>query len=169
MSRATVRAGLVNWFDPATWQPTDHTLWFTKFLTTEPKIVQPSEFTAGEAKASAAVGWPSIVTETEQRVAVAGPTSGKKMIGYDIAVQIEFRSAQPDAAAAMDAYDELIENIKARIRSDRTFGGAFYQAGETGAVGGKSIDVTSRPAVLSGDLTVIESKVTFPVIEWITS
>ena len=63
-----------------------------------------------------------IATETETRLAIGGAHSGWKRVDYTVVLQVYTHSLQRNAEAVMDDFDELIDNIKTRLRSDHTFG-----------------------------------------------
>lgn len=84
----------------------------------------------------------NIISDTEHRVAVGGATGGKKRVDYVVDLQLFFRSVKPapinsDAALeATDAFDDIIENLKAKIRADRTAASsAVWQWGEADLTG----------------------------------
>ena len=134
MSRATVRAAVAQWFDPA-YVP-------GLFAThrAEPKIIPGSDygleaFGGNLGAGSGAYAIVHIADERERRVAIGGAHSGMKHVTYDIALVVHFRSVKPDALEAMDDYDALIEALKQRLRADRNLGQnglVIWQAGEDG-------------------------------------
>lgn len=63
-----------------------------------------------------------IAAETENRLAIGGATNGWKRVDYTVVLQVYTHSMQRNAEDVMDDFDELIDNIKARLRSDHTFG-----------------------------------------------
>ncbi len=63
-----------------------------------------------------------IATETETRLAIGGAHSGWKRVDYTVVLQVYTHSLQRNAEAVMDDFDELIDNIKTRLRSDHNFG-----------------------------------------------
>lgn len=65
-----------------------------------------------------------IQSETENRIAIGGAHSGWKRVDYTVAIQIFHHSLHPLAESAMADFDELIDNIKTRLRSDHNFGDA---------------------------------------------
>lgn len=63
-----------------------------------------------------------IAAETENRLAIGGATNGWKRVDYTVVLQVYTHSMQRNAEDVMDDFDELIDNIKTRLRSDHNFG-----------------------------------------------
>lgn len=63
-----------------------------------------------------------IAAETENRLAIGGAINGWKRVDYTVVLQVYTHSMQRNAEDVMDDFDELIDNIKTRLRSDHTFG-----------------------------------------------
>lgn len=63
-----------------------------------------------------------IAAETENRLAIGGATNGWKRVDYTVVLQVYTHSLHRNAEDVMDDFDELIDNIKTRLRSDHTFG-----------------------------------------------
>jgi hypothetical protein len=63
-----------------------------------------------------------IASETESRLAIGGAHSGWKRIDYTLILQVYTHSMQRNAEDVMNDFDVLIDNIKARLRSDHNFG-----------------------------------------------
>lgn len=78
--------------------------------------------TAGQMSRAAAVIF--IASETENRLAIGGATSGWKKVDYTIVLQIYHHSLHKDSQDAMVDFDTLIDNIKTRLRSNHNFGDA---------------------------------------------
>jgi hypothetical protein len=74
----------------------------------------------GQLTRSAAIVF--IAAETENRLAIGGATNGWKRVDYTIVLQVYTHSMQRNAEDVMNDFDELIDNIKTRLRSDHTFG-----------------------------------------------
>lgn len=112
----------------------------------------------------------NILSDTEARKALGGATSGKKRVDYVVDLQLFFRSVQPaainsdPALEATDAFDDIIENLKAKIRADRTANSAnVWQWGEADLTG-----VYGEP--LSGDNgTEWWAAIRTEVTEWLTT
>lgn len=66
---------------------------------------------------------------TEQRVAVAGATSGLKHVTWTARMHCFLRSAAPAAEDMQDVTYDLIDAIRARIEADRTCGSGGFEAG----------------------------------------
>lgn len=71
-----------------------------------------------------------ITDDTEVREAMGGATDGWKRITYRTLVRVFGRSIEEHVEIALTNFDDVLEAIKARIRADRTLGGAVFQAGE---------------------------------------
>lgn len=65
-----------------------------------------------------------IESETETRLAIGGAHSGWKRVDYSVILQIFHHSLQRNAEDAMADFDEVVDNIKTRLRSDHNFGDA---------------------------------------------
>lgn len=168
MSRAEVRIAVQNYLKPPA------VAGLNTVFRSEPKIVQGQEFFTGAAAGVGygAVGIIHIEAEREERRSIGGAFSGKKRIDYDVALIVRFRSDLVSAEAAMDAYDALIENIKARLRANGrqlNSPSTIFQAGEGDTLGGSDIDVISDLPQKEGQVVHIWSAVRFKVIQWITS
>ena len=74
----------------------------------------------GQLTRSAAIVF--IAAETENRLAIGGATNGWKRVDYTIVLQVYTHSMQRNAEDVMNDFDELIDNIKTRLRSDHNFG-----------------------------------------------
>lgn len=107
--------------------------------------------------------------EGELRLALGGEHSGKKRIDYTVSLEIYFRSTEPDTEAALAAFDELVDAIKARLRADRRLGQAesvVWQAGEGGF--GIQCDFMDGNNV-GGEPIEHYARVRFEITQWITS
>lgn len=68
-----------------------------------------------------------IEAEREERLTVGGipgtnASQGWKRVDYDIAIQLFHHSSEREAEDAMDDFDKVIDNLKAKLRSDHRFG-----------------------------------------------
>jgi len=63
-----------------------------------------------------------IENENETRLAIGGAHSGVKRVDYSMAIQLFHHSMQRDSEDAMDDFDQVIDNLKDRLRSDHNFG-----------------------------------------------
>lgn len=105
----------------------------------------------------------------ETRIAMGGPTSGMKEIDYVAHVVMHFWSIDPDWEAAQDRFDEVIDQVKAQVRSGgRTLGrpDVVFQAGEW--TYGIDDEVTDPVSINGGQMTQVAS-VSFEVTELIFS
>ena len=94
-----------------------------------------------------------IESERETRLALGGAHSGIKRVDYSIAIQLFHHSMENAGEDAMDDFDNTIDNLKARLRSDHQFGDTsgtlVWQAaepvidasyGEPASINGNSIE-----------------------------
>lgn len=160
MSRASVRAGLASYLDAHTTAAVVYS--------TPPKSIPENVYFAGGAES----GWVLLVTvgsTTENRVAIGGVSSGKKRIDYTVELQVIFRHVRPPAADddelvnAMEAFDVVIDELKAAIRADRTAGGAVWQWGE------QLTDLFGDARALTSGVAEQWGVITTTATEWITS
>jgi len=66
---------------------------------------------------------------TEERVAIAGPTSGLKLVRADVLLAVWLRSTAEHTEDAGDAFYGLLDRLLARLRDDRTCGTGGFEAG----------------------------------------
>jgi phosphoribosyl 1,2-cyclic phosphodiesterase len=100
-----------------------------------------------------------IESETETRIGLGGYTSagaatGIKKVDYSIAIQLFHHSVENNAEDAMADFDNVIDNLKNRLRSDHQFGDKsgvlVWQAAEP-------VINTSYGEPMSGTGTAIET------------
>ena len=129
MSRAQVRSQLTSWLQDGNIDGLGQV--FSSF----PKRINfQTNSVPGQKSRAAAVVF--IENETEYRLALGGATSGVKRLDYEVAVQVFHHSVWDDPQKAMDDFDNLIDGIKDRLRSDHRFGDAtgvlVWQGAEPG-------------------------------------
>ena len=134
---------------------------------------------ASDAMANVPAGTPSgsvlyveILESSEVRVAVGGPTAGKKMVTHSLRLHLLFRSVQPRSESAMDDHDDQIEALLELLRADRTIGtttsspSPIFQNGE----GTSGIKVaTGMPKETGTGTTVIWSILDSDAVEILTA
>lgn len=160
MSRATLRAGIQAWLS-------SQVVGINTVYSAQPQLIPASAFYAPGTfgASSGCVAVIDILSETENRIALGGATSGWKRVDYQVGVQLFFRSTAPaplnqDAGqVAMAAFDTIIENLKLRIRADRTAGGTVWQWGEGSLIG------TYGEMVAEGDARVAWAMIQTEVTE----
>jgi hypothetical protein len=139
-----------------------------------PKISRSSDALANvpAGTPSGSVVYVEILESQEVRVAVGGPTAGKKIITHSLRLHLLFRSRQAKAEAAMDDHDDIIEALLELLRADRTMGSTgaspfpIFQNGE----GDKGITVaTGMPKESGTGTTIIWSILDTDVTEFITA
>lgn len=170
MSRATVRAGLRTWLS-------GQVAGINTVYPALPRVIPAAAFVAGQTgTGDGCVAVLTIVSEQERRGGLGGATSGGKWIDYVVVIQLFYRRTLPQtgqvgetnpdadmAIVAMGSFDALVETLKARIRADRTAGGAVWQWGEK-ALSGEYGDPYER-----GDAIEIWGALRVAVTEWIQS
>lgn len=170
MSRATVRQAVQNWISSAQIDTLNQT------LSSFPKRInfQVNSFPGQNNRAAAVV---FIENEQESRIAIGGVSSmasggegkGWKRVDYGIALQVFHHSLERDAEDAMNAFDDLIDAIKDRLRAGQhTLGvenpNIIWQAAEPG------IDVQyGEPLSNEGGATETWAAIRFTVTEMIES
>lgn len=78
---------------------------------------------------SGMVAWPYVREDRERQASLTGGTVRGKELSYRVALMLRFLSNQQLAEDAQDDYDDIVESIKERLRSDFTFGGTVWAAG----------------------------------------
>lgn len=135
MSRATVRAAIVNWFSPP------NVAGLNTIYSAQPKIIQGQDAFSGIGAGSGAVAFPYIEEKREWRYTL-GP-NGQKLVAYNIGLVVLFRSVKPRAEDAVADHDALMDALETRLRQDSTFGGQVYLAGEGAALGEPDLETVS--------------------------
>jgi hypothetical protein len=162
MSRSTVRAAVAAFLSPAS-VPGVMTVYTSLPKRIDATALRPKG-NPGLQTGCAATIW--IESEREQRTSLGGSVSGKKRIQYVIAYDLFTHSMWTHAEQAMADFDTIVENVKSRIRADRTLGtgGVLFQAGENQLEGSYG-----EPKVIQGGATEIWGRITFDVSEFITA
>jgi len=109
-------------------------------------------------------------TEGELRFSIGGPHSGKKRIDYLVCLELYHRSTSMDTEEAMDDFERIIDEIKARLRADRRFDAdesVVWQAGEGGY--GIQLDFERPWSLVGGEPVENRCAIRFEVTQWITS
>jgi hypothetical protein len=81
----------------------------------------------------------------DERVALGGPTDGRKWVKYDLSIRCIFRSSQKKSEAAGEANEAMLDGLTGLIRSSRNADspGTIFQWGEGDQRGGPDIHVKS--------------------------
>lgn len=135
MSRATVRAAIVAWFQPP------NVPGLNKLFSAMPKLIQGDDAFSIVGQGSGAVGFPYVQGKREWRYTM-GP-QGQKLIAYNVGLVVMFRSVKPTAEEAVSDHDDLMDAIEARLRSDNTLGGQVFLAGEGAGLGEADLETES--------------------------
>lgn len=155
--QAAARAAIVNWFTAA------NIPGLAAIHRAKPKIINGQDFNLASGSGSGCIVVVHLTGAKENRIAMGGATSGEKFAKYDLALQVLCRSLNPDAEAAQDYQDAVIDAIYARWRADRTFGttpssyngsnATVWQAGE----GSAGITYEQAELVLDGQMSCIDA------------
>ena len=165
MSRATVRSAVAAWFSPP------NVAGLNYVYSAWPKKIDGEKFRSGSGQPSGAVGVVHINAESEQRIGMGGPFAGqfigRKIVTYDVSLNVRVHSVELRLEDAMAFYDQVFDAAKARIRSDQSLGqgiAVIFQAGETTLTGEHG-----EPEVMSDGATAIWGRLNFTVEEVITA
>lgn len=162
MSRQVVRAACAAYFTPGS------IAGLNAVFTSHPKRIAGPDFRKGQPAGtkSGAVGVIYIDSETEERRGIGGATSGKKWVHYTVEMQVFSHSVEQHSENAMDFFDTVIDNIKAKLRADRTLNDypVIFEAGEEQLDG-----IYGEPRVLNDGATEIWGAVRFVVSEFLTT
>lgn len=160
MSRAEVRAAVGNWIAAAN---IPH---LNQIYTSHPKRINfQNNSTAGEM--TRAAGLVFIANEVESRIANGGADDGWKRVDYQVQFQIFTHSVEQYSQDAMDAFDAIVDAVKAQLRAgghrlNLESGDVIWQAAEPG------IDVTyGEPITNDGGATEIWAALEFTVTQMI--
>lgn len=162
MSRATVRSAVVNYFAPPA------VTGLNKIFSSMPKRVEGTWFRYGQPAGtrSGSVGIVLINSESEERIAIGGEYSGKKMVRYEVELQVYQHSLHQHAEDAMADFDTTIDSLKARLRANRRLNDypIIFEAGEQYLDG-----EYGEPKVMADGSTEIWGAVRFEVSEVLTT
>lgn len=138
MGALEVRRAIKAWFEPPAVQGLQ-----TMYLA-QPWIAITTAWELSANAGFGAIGWVHFPHQDETRVAFNGTTGGMKQLTYDVGLVILYQYLIPatlGAGEAEDAWvgplDQMLTDIKARMREDPTLGtggsdvpGLVWQAGE---------------------------------------
>lgn len=166
MSRATIRAAVTAWLAPPNVTGIN-----TVYRGFPAEIPGTAYFSATPGAMAGCVAIVFIAGEAEVRKAFGGPTSGKKRVDYTVEIHLRYRSVKPPGLGsdvgleATDDFDTIVENLKARIRADRTAGSsAVWQWGES------NLDGRYGESVQDGAGGVIQwGAIVTTATEWLTT
>ncbi len=161
MGRASVRATIAAYFAPG------NVAGLSTTYRARPKEIPAQAFKLSVGSGSGAVLVIHMPNDDEKRIAMGGATSGGKFDVHDVAMEILFASTKPDALAAQDDHDALIDAFMARFHADRTFGSTngvpIFQAGE----GPAGIRIELTEPVLSKQSFILNGVIRFEAEEWV--
>ena len=162
MSRQEVRTAVGDWIAGA------NIAHLNQIFTSFPKRINfQANSMAGEATRAAGVVF--ISSEGESRIAIGGANDGWKRIDYEVQFQIYTHSVTQYSQDAMDAFDDIVDAVKARLRAGghrlgKPDGDVIWQAAED------SIRVNyGEPMTNDGGATEIWAAVEFTVTQMFRS
>lgn len=159
MSRAAVRAAVAAWFA----SPPIPKL---NAVYGDPAKFVDQQRLFNDSSGSGAIGIVHIERQEERRIAIGGATSGVKQRTYDVGLQIIFESVKPHGEDASADLDALLDAVVTRLQSDRTLGGAVFQAGEGDVTGTPDVEILSDlPRTVGGSTVQIWNVVRFKAVE----
>lgn len=157
--RAAVRATLSNFISNPPIQNVNQIMpSFPKYINYEVNA-QPGQLTR-----SAVVVY--IADEYENRLAIGGAHSGWKRVDYTVILQIFCISFHRDSLTVMADFDDVVDNIKARLRSDHNFGdpsGNLVWQGAEPVIQARY----GEPSTEKEGVTEIFAEIQFPVTQMI--
>jgi hypothetical protein len=110
-----------------------------------------------------------LTAESEVRLALGGPHSGKKRIIYSVDLELYHHSVAREPGEAMDHFDQMIDQLKDQIRADHQFGddtGTVFQAAE----GPYGIQIAyERPAQVNSEAIETWARLSFQVESIVTA
>ena len=140
------------------------------------KFTPEMEFYEGEDPGiqSGAIIYTYVSRESEKRIALGGPHSGKKAVEYEFVLDCFFRSMKRKTEDAGADNETFLDSLIGAIRADRNAGApnVIFQWGEGVFPGGTDIEVTSYyPRTLNGagSATQVFSSVRVAVVEILTA
>lgn len=157
-----VRDGICRWFggsyDPNTRSyRTPQVRHLGAVRRSRPKREDNAEFYLGSPSSGAIMGSQMFVhvdSGIEERAAVAGPFGGLKLLRSSVVLHVFLRSNAEWAEDAQDAFYDLLEDLKTRIREDRCMGsGGFEVGGFDMGEGAPWLRWSMAPAETSAEMT----------------
>lgn len=97
-----------------------------------PKREDNADFYLGAPSSGAVMGswmWVHVDSGIETREAIAGAFGGLKLLTSAVMLHVFLRSNTDFAEDAQDAFYDLLEGLKARIREDRCMGSGGWEVG----------------------------------------
>lgn len=141
MSRKFVRNTVATFIQPP------NVAGIAEVFTAKPRAVDQDDYRFGFPKGtqSGAICYPFIGTEREQRLELVGSNALGKIVVYDVELALRFHSSQKRSEDAQDDYDDMVDALKTRIRSDSYLGDTtqtiwFSSEGDLGS----SVDLEHR-------------------------
>jgi hypothetical protein len=157
--RAAVRATLSNFISNPPIENVNQVMpSFPKYINYEVNALP------GQLTRSAVVVY--IADEYENRLAIGGAHNGWKRIDYTVILQIFCISFHRDSLTVMSDFDDVVDNIKARLRSDHNFGdtsGNLVWQGAEPVIQARY----GEPSTEKEGVTEIFAEIQFPVTQMI--
>lgn len=160
MSLAQVRDGICRWFggpyDPPTRSyRTPQVSGLGVVRRARPKVDDEADYYVGQPATGSLVGSQMLVhvgAGVESHEAIAGAFGGLQQLTSTVTLHVFLRSRAEQAEDAQDAFYDLVEALKGRIRADRRMGtGGFEQPG--GFQVGRQVRWRMDPAETTSEVT----------------
>ncbi len=151
LGRKQLRQAIADWFAPP------HVAGLALVLPAMPKLIQGQQMWTPDVQGTGAAAYVTLARDSQHRIAIGGATSGQKLRAYQARLVVASRtdttgdSGVDPGVQAMDAFDDLAEQIIGRILADRTLGGQVWQSGEGDRLFGEDIVISQPQAVQSGE------------------
>jgi hypothetical protein len=111
--------------------------------------------------------------QRERRIELRGATGGGKMITYQLALTILFRSSKKKTQDAGADNDAFLDSLLGAIRASKTAGtndGTVFQWGEGSINGGEDVDLTVYyPRPINGGIIQVNSRLVVQVLQQTTN
>jgi hypothetical protein len=137
MSRKAVRHALAAWVAPG------HVPGLNTVFRGQTRKITDADYFANvpPGTASGCVAFPYIEQEHETQEAFTGNEPSGKFVSYRAALVLRFCSNHVAMEDAQDDFDDVVEAIKQRIRSDKSMGGSVWQIGQGDTHGAPDFEV----------------------------
>jgi hypothetical protein len=133
-----------------------------------PKLLPESDFFDVPGSLNGCIIHVHLASQRETRVALGGPTSGKKYRVYEVILNCIYLSDEPQTETTGANVDAFIDGLTTAIEADRNAGdaGVIFQWGEGGNLtnGGPDVEITAyyprtRMGTQNNTQTYIECRV----------
>lgn len=132
-----------------------------------PKAQDDADYYLGQAEAGSLCGAQMLVhvdSGVETRAAMAGAFAGLKLVNSNVVLHVFLRSHADYSEDGQDAFYDLLDALKARIRADRCMGtGGFEQGGFDVAENAAGLRWQMAPAETTSEMTSSYLSIEFTV------